>query len=229
MKRYIGLLLIAGLMLGCGQRKHPVKVVIDPEMKSSMIEQVAVFPFASSLSDADDPSHEAPKMMGRLFRQQLDTRDDYKFLSPTSVEYALHGAGLEDMSKQFVDEWRTKNQVDRQFLTRFADATQADAVLVGVVNMWQKDEIDYRETSTPATYVGASVTLFRVSDGKVLFSATDEDFLEGAHSEAADRGAIRSGSGAVQSDRAAALYKAPEYESVAVKVAHALAMSIPAR
>lgn len=229
MKRYIVLLIVAGVALGCGNRKHPVKVEIDPELNGAAVEQIAVFPFASSLADSDDPLDEAPRMMDQLFLQQLDTRSDYKFIAPTSVEYALRGAGLNEEAEGFVDDWRMKRQIDRQFLTRFADATQADAVLLGVVTMWQKDEIDYREDSAPATYVGASITLIRINDGKVLFSAVDENSIEGPHSEAADRGAMRSGSGAVQADRASSVYQAPEYKEVAIRVARALAMSVPAR
>lgn len=228
MKRYIPLILIVGFLLGC-QKTHPVKVHVDPAMKEGAVEQIAVFPFTSSLHDTDDPDDEAPKMMDRLFRTELDARDDYKFISPSSVEYALRGGGLDEQAKQFVDTWRQKKQVDQQFLSRLSDAIQADAVLIGVVDSWQKDEIDYRDTGTPTTYVGATITILSIPDGKTLFEAVDEDFLEGATTEAGDRGATRSASGNVQSDRASSVYQAPEYEEVASKVARALALSIPVR
>jgi hypothetical protein len=229
MKSYLLLIMVLVVTPGCGQRQHPVKVHVDEAMNEGTVEQIAVFPFASSLHHTDDPDREAPKTMDRLFRQELDARDDYKFVSPSSVEYAVRGAGLDEQAKEFVDNWRQKKQVDQQFLSRLSGAIQADAVLIGVVDLWQKDEVDYRETSTPATYVGATVTIIRISDGALLFEATDEDFLEGAMSEAADRGAMRSGSGAVQSDRASNVYQAPEFEEVASKVARALALSIPPR
>jgi len=219
----------AALVVGCGNKTHPVKVHVDPDLDSGAIERIAVFPFSSSVHDSDDPDEMAPKTMDRLFRKELDARGDYKFISPSSVEYALRGAGLDQEAKQFIDTWRRKKEVDENFIRRAAEALEADAVIVGVVDLWQKDEVDYRETSTPATYVGATITLFRLEDGKMLFEAADEDFLEGATSEAGDRGAMISGSGAVQSDRASNMYKAPEFEEVAVKVARALALSIPRR
>jgi hypothetical protein len=228
MRRYIPLILVVALFVGC-QKKHPVKVHIDPVMSEGTVEQIAVFPFASSLHSTDDPDGLAPRMMDQLFRQELDARTDYKFLSPASVEYALRGGGLDEEAKEFVDDWRKDKQIDQQFLERFAAATQADALLIGVVDLWQKDEVDYRESSTPATYVGATITIIGINDGKVLFEAIDEDFLEGALTEADSRGARTSGSGAVQADRSANVYQAPEFEEVAVKVARALALSIPMR
>jgi hypothetical protein len=216
------------LFVGC-QKKHPLKVHIDPVMSEGTVEQIAVFPFASSLHSTDDPDGVAPRMMDQLFRQELDTRADYKFLSPASVEYALSGEGLDEEAKEFVDAWRKDKKINQQFLDRFASATQADALLIGVVDLWQKDEVDYRETSTPATYVGATITIISINDGKVLFEAIDEDFLEGALTEADSRGARTSGSGAVQADRSANMYQAPEYNEVAIKVARALALSIPRR
>lgn len=228
MKRYMVVLLAMGLVFGC-QKKHPVKVQIDPAMEQGRVEKIAIFPFASALHHTDDPDGNAPRMMDQLFRQQLDERDDYNFISPSSVGYAIRGEGLTDQAKRFVDDWRNHRQVDQGFLTKLNGTLQADAVLIGVVDLWQKDEIDYRETASASTYVGATITILRLDDGLVLFEASDEDFIEGAHSEAADRGARRSGSGAVQADRSANVYSAPEYKEVALKVARALALSIPVR
>ena len=228
MKKFLLFVLLAGLVIGC-QKKHPVKIHIDDAMKEGTIEKIAVFPFASAVHHSDDPDGNAPRTMDLLFRQQLGKRDDYQFISPSSVEYALRGDGLTEDAKRFVDGWRNHRQVDAEFLTRLTQTLRADAVLIGVVDLWQKDEIDYRETASAATYVGATITILRLEDGTMLFEATDEDFLEGAHSEASDRGARLSGSGAVQADRSAKMYQAPEYKEVAVKVARALAMSIPIR
>jgi len=231
MKRFMPLMLMMAVLvalIGC-QKKHPVKVNTDPEMKSGDIEQIAVFPFASSIHDSDDPDDMAPQTMNRLFRQELSARSDYKFLSPESVEYALRGEGLDREAKEFVEGWRKSKEIDRQFLMRLSEASPVEAILIGVVDLWQKDEVDYRETSAAATYVGATITIIRVSDGKVLFEAVDEDFLEGALSESGSRGANVGASGAVQADRSSNMYQAPEFEEVAIKVARALALSIPQR
>jgi hypothetical protein len=128
-----------------------------------------------------------------------------------------------------VDAWRKNHQVDAEFLAKMGKALQVEAVLIGVVELWQQDEVDARENAAAASYVGATVTIFSTRDGSVLFEAADEDMLEGVRSEDRDSQMIRSGSGQIYSDPTGSLYKAPPLDEVALKVAQALAGSIPAR
>lgn len=193
------------------------------------MDKIAVFPFASAISQTRDPDGEAPRMMNELFLGELDTRNDYSFTSPSSLTYALRSAGLEDQASEFVDEWRKHKEVDQEFLNHLGSALQVDAVLIGVVESWQKDEVDVRENATPATYVGATITILSVADGKILFQASDENVLEGQRSENRDETLIRSGAGGLYNDPGARVYAAPEYEEVAVLVARALVSSIPRR
>src|SRR5262245_21089180 len=39
------------------------------------------------------------------------------------------------------------------------------------------------ENATPATYVGATITVVSAKDGSMLFRCSDEDYIEGARSE----------------------------------------------
>jgi hypothetical protein len=219
---------LLALLTGC-QRKHPERVFIDPSMKEGTVEKIAVLPFASSLHHSVDPDGVAPRMMDGLFRKRLDERTDYMFSAPTSVQYAIEREGMEEQAKQFVDDWREHQVADQEFLSWLRNMLRVDAVLVGVVDLWQKDEVDVQENAAPATYVGATISIIGVDDGKVLFQASDEDYLEGARSETTDRVAIRSGSGKIYSDPGANVYRAPDYEFVAIKVVNALVRSIPVR
>jgi len=228
MRRAVLYLVIAVVMVGCG-KTHPVKLEIDPAMESGSVEKIAVFPFSSALHQTADPDGAAPRTFDQLFRQALDTREDYQWVAPSSVSYVLEGEGMEADAETFVDNWRKKRQADPAFLKKLGDALQVDGVMIGVVELWQQDEVDVRETATPTTYVGATVTIFDVNDGKVLFEASDEDFLEGARSENRDQQIVRSGAGQIYSDPGGSMYKAPPPEEVAVKVVQALVGSIPAR
>jgi hypothetical protein len=220
---------VLALSAGCGKKTHPVKVVVDPSFQADAIEKIAVFPFASALSPAADPNNLAPRTFDQFFRAELDTRRDYKWIAPSSVEYALDSEGLTEDSKMFVDGWRKNHKADADFLAKMGKALQADAVLIGVVELWQQDEVDARENAAAASYVGATVTIFSTKDGSVLFEAADEDMLEGVRGEDRDRNIVRSGSGQIYSDPSGALFKAPPLDEVALKVAQALAGSIPAR
>ena len=173
MRRAVLYLVIAVVMVGCG-KTHPVKLEIDPAMESGSVEKIAVFPFSSALHQTADPDGAAPRTFDQLFRQALDTREDYQWVAPSSVSYVLEGEGMEADAETFVDNWRKKRQADPAFLKKLGDALQVDGVMIGVVELWQQDEVDVRETATPTTYVGATVTIFDVNDGKVLFEASDE-------------------------------------------------------
>ena len=226
----VGMLVAAVILLaGCGKKMHPVKVFVDPAFSEGGADKIAVFPFSSAISATADPNQMAQKTFDDLFRTELDKRDDYKWMSPSSVEYVLQGGGMRQDADRFVDGWRSKRQVDAEFLKKIGTALQVDGVLIGVVDVWQQDQVDARENAVAASYVGATVTIFDVKDGHVLFEAADEDMLEGVRSEDRDKQIIRSGSGQIYSDPSAGLYKAPPLEEVAVKVAQALAASIPTR
>jgi hypothetical protein len=227
MRKAILFLLLSAVALGCGSKKHPVKVVVDPEMSAGQVEKIAVFPFTSAVHHSDDPDKLASKTMDRMFREELDTREDYNFIAPSSVTYGLEREDLTERGEAFVKGWTKNEEIDAEFLRKIYDTFQVDAVLIGVVDLWQKDEVDVQENATPTTYVGATVTVLGTQNGKVLFQASDEDFVEGARSE--DRTVLRSGSGQIYSDPRGGSYRATEYEDVAVKVVKALVSSIPAR
>lgn len=230
MRRTFALMVCMGVLVGCvGKKQHPVRVEISPEFTSQEVEKIAVFPFASSLHHSDDPDELAPTMMGQLFLSELDLRDDYNFIAPRSVMYALDGKDMRDDGLKFMETWAKKGEVDMEFLAAARESFQVDAILIGVIDVWQKDEVDYRENAAASTTVGATITIIDIKDGKVLFEAADEDFLESARSDTSDRRVVTSGLGGVQSDAAGAVYKAPEHKEVAIKVARALAISIPAR
>jgi hypothetical protein len=61
-----------------------------------------------------------------------------------------------------------------------------------------------------------------------MFRCTDEDYVEGAHSETGDRTLV-GGSGANYADFGAKVHRAPPFDDVASKVAVALVSGLPAR
>jgi hypothetical protein len=231
MKRvWVAVALLAALA-SCKSKQHPVEVYIGPAMESnaeSRVDKIAVLATATSLSDAEDPDKLAPKTMERLLVQSLDERQDYKFIAPNTVNYVIEQKAWQGRYDTFLRSFATTDKIDSAFLGELSSELQCDAVLIQVVDLWQKDEVDITENATPATYVGATVTII-AKDGTILFRATDENYLEGARTETADRSLVSSASGAVYSDLGAKVHKAPPYDDVAITVAKALASSLPAR
>lgn len=228
----MGKMLIAAIMMavvaisGC-QKGHPIKLKIDPALEKGA-ERIAVFPFLSAIHEAEDPDGIAPATMEKYFTPALDARNDYTFISEGTVRYAIEGQEWEAKYRKFLDEYPRTGKIDSDFLEPLADVLRADAFLIPVVDLWQKDEVDYQENSTPATYVGATITIYDTTGKKVLFLASDEDYIEGARSETSDRGVV-STAGRVRSDSGAKTHRAPPYDEVAVMVIEALVGSLPER
>ncbi len=219
-------------LASCRSKQHPVEVFVSPAMEPAAqprVEKIAVLATATSLTDAEDPDKIAPKTMERLLIQALDQRRDYNFIAPNTVDYVIDSKGWRDRYQSFLRSFAMTDKVDKGFLTELTNELQADAVLIQVVDLWQKDEVDITENATPATYVGATVTVVNAKDGLPLFRASDEDYMEGARTDTADRSLVTSSSGAVHSDLGEKVHRAPPFDQVAIKVATALASSLPAR
>ncbi len=228
MRRMIPVILV--ILLACaGQKDHPISVEIEPAMEDGTISKIAVFPFLSALHDSEDPDDIAPRMMDQYFTPVLDARNDYTFISAGTVRFAVEGnETLEPLYEKFVEEYPRTGKIAPEFMSSLAEALNADSFLIPVVDVWQKDEVDYQENATATTYVGATITVVDETGQIVLFRATDEDYIEGARSETSDRGIVRSG-GVVRSDSGSRAYRAPPYDEVAIKVITALVGSLPER
>lgn len=224
------LILFAAVLLmvvGC-QKQHPISVQIEPEMVESAPKTIAVLPFLSGLHDAEDPDNEAPRVMGQILKAEIDTRPDYEFLSPGTVDYAVELEGMKEQYDEFLRDYAKMGaETDKSFLESLGNTLKCDAFLIAVVDLWQKDEVDAQENATPATYVGATLSILSKDQGKLLFRATDEDYMEGARSETEGRSLVTGASGAVRSDLGAKVHRAPPFEEVALKVVQALVGSIP--
>jgi hypothetical protein len=234
MRRQLGLLMVTVVLLAC-QRQHPVNVYVNPRFDDNgadgqkAVEKIAVLDCASSLQHADDPDNIAPQTMSRYLVTALNNRTDYKFIAPNTVEYSIQKTSNDEAYRKMLHAYAMSDKPDLPYLKALAADLQCDAFLIPVVDLWQKDEVDIKENSTPATYVGATITIISASDGSTLFRATDEDYLEGASSETSDRSLVTSKSGAVYADLGAKTHRAPPFEDVASKVAVSLASGLPSR
>lgn len=226
--------MIVGVLLVACKPQHPVNVYVNPAFQESaegrnVIEKIAVLDCASSLNPADDPDNLAPRTMTRYLVPALQTRGDYKFIAPATVSYTVEKFSSPEKYANVLRAYATSDRPDMEFLAPIARELQCDAFLIPVVDLWQKDEVDRAENSTPATYVGATITVVSAKDGAVLFRCTDEDYIEGARTETSDRSLVTSSSGAVYADLGARVHRAPPFEDVASKVAAALVSGLPPR
>ena len=155
MRRIIvtGVAMLAALVVltvyGCQGKQHPVSVFIAPQMEEGTVDKIAVFPFATALHDSDDPNGEAPMTMEKYFVPKLDERNDYNFINSGTVLYAIDRADMNERAQSFLASYPTTDKPDMEFLGALADALKCDAFLIPVVDLWQKDEVDYQENASP--------------------------------------------------------------------------------
>ena len=234
MRRFLWLMIAGLLMAGC-KPQHPVNVFVNPsfddnsEAGGRVVDKIAVMECTSSLNRADDPDNLAPRTMARYLVPALQARSDYKFIASTTVSYAVEKTSTRDAYAKFLRSYAMTEKPDMEFLAPLADELNCDAFLIPVVDLWQKDEVDITENATPATYVGATITVVSAKDGSVLFRCSDEDYMEGAPTSTDDRSLVTSSSGAVHADLGAKVHRAPPFEDVASKVASALVSGLPSR
>ncbi len=167
--------------------------------------------------------------MSLYLGRALHARSDYKFIASTTVSYAVEKTTSPDAYTRFLRSYAMTDKPDMAFLAPLAAELNCDAFLIPVVDLWQKDEVDITENATPATYVGATITVVSAKDGSILFRCTDEDYMEGAATSTDDRSLVTSSSGAVHADLGAKVHRAPPFEDVASKVAGALVSGLPSR
>src|SRR5262245_22449719 len=202
MRRILVLLALGAMLLAC-QKQHPVNVYVNPRFDDAdangkrAVEKIAVLQCASSLQHADDPDNLAPQTMERFLDPALNNRADYKFIASGTVDYAIAVTSAEDAYHKLLKAYAMCDKPNIEYLRQLAAVRNCDAFLIPVVDLWQKDEVDIKENATPATYVGATITIVSAVDGAILFRCTDEDYVEGASNEAGDRSVVASKSGAV--------------------------------
>ena len=232
MKRLMVLPVVLYLFwIGC-KPAHPSRVAMDPAFEPNRVSAVLVSPVISSVIEGQDPKRESEYLTNRILMAELTERTDYRFVSPEQFKMAVAKGRLEQRWAAFKESWASRHEMDKEFFQKLRLEMNADAVLIPLVFLWNKDEADYREASTNSvTQVGVTLTLIETETGTILWEASDENYEESVRSE--DRGTIstagidRRVEGVSGTGHDA--YAAPPFEDVANLVIKALIDALPMR
>lgn len=220
------------ILAGC-KAQHPSVVTMDPGFDVNQIGSILIAPFVSSIQEGIDPNRASERIMNRTLLRMISERADHKFLSPEYFKLAIRKGDLDESYEKFKNDWMTKQEVDRAFLLGLKGELEIDAILIPHVYLWDKDEVDYRESgAASSTTVGATLTLVDFDTGKVLWEATDQNYEEAVRSEGnreqvSTAGISRRVSGVSATGKD--MYAAPPYENVAILVLKVLVDAIPER
>ena len=232
-KAAIFLIAVAVLgLIGC-KAQHPASVTIEPDFNPGEYTTILVVPVISTITKGEDPRRESERIPNRIIWEFVSERYDYKFLSAEQFRMVVAAADLGDRVEEFKNKWSRDHVVDLELCRAVKAELNVDLMLVPVVYLWHKDEVDYREAAAAsATRVGMSLSLIDPKTGTVLWEATDENYKESVRSEG-DR--IQASSGGIDrrvsgtSISGSDIYAAPPFDDVAVLVLEALVGAIPER
>ena len=220
------------ILTGC-KSQHPSEVKMDPEFDVNQVGSILIAPFVSSIQEGIDPNRESERIMNRTLIELISKRTDHKFLSTEHFKLAIRKGRLDESYEKFKIDWMTKQKVDMAFLLGLKGYLEIDAILIPYVYLWDKDEVDYRESGAASTTtVGVMLTLLDFDTGKVLWEATDQNYEEAVRSEGnreqvTTAGISRRVSGVSVTGKD--MYAAPPYENVAILVLKVLVDAIPER
>ncbi len=219
-------------LIGC-KSQHPASVKVEPDFNPGEFATILVVPTMSTITKGDDPKRESERIPNRIVWEFVSERYDYRFLSAEQFRMAVAAAGLGDRIDEFKNKWSRDHVVDMDLCKAIKSELNVDLMLVPVVYLWHKDEVDYREAGAASvTQVGMTLSLIDPDNGVVVWEATDENYKESVRSEG-DR--IQASTGGIdrrvsgRSISGGDIYAAPPFDDVTVLVLEALVGAIPER
>ncbi|MDZ7859600.1 MAG: hypothetical protein U5O15_02845 [Candidatus Krumholzibacteriota bacterium] len=226
-------LVIVMFFSGCGSN-HPSNIIVDPEFNPNDVSRILVTPVISLISDNADRNRLSERMTQKMLWKRLSRISDYKFFSPQRFSFALRKVKKPVQFDEIKKGWVESKTIDAELLKLINDYVDADLFLIPEVYLWNKDEADYRESSAASlTEVGVSIYLVNPDSGKILWEATDQNFMEAMRTEG-ERVMVRGKGGFDRrikgiSPTGSNVYEAPPFEDVLVKVLGALIEVFPSR
>jgi len=175
----LGLVVAAAGCGGTGATQHPLTNQLDPTFATLDLGTLASLPFASDITDADDPDKIAASMVESKFFQGLGGTTGFSIFPSSEVGRQIGENQMEDRMRSFYRKWiADPSDVDADFIKEVAALMKADAVIAGAVDIWYQRHIDLTETGSARTTVGAFVGLFDGATGRRLWYGRDENFKD---------------------------------------------------
>lgn len=219
-------------LIGC-KSQHPASITVEPDFNPGEHATILVLPTISMITKGEDPRRDSERIPNRIIWEFVSERYDYKFLSPEQFRMVIAKTNFGDRLDEFKNKWSRDHVVDLDLCRTVKSELNVDLMLVPVVYLWHKDEVDYREAgAASATQVGMTLSLIDPDNGMVVWEATDENYKESVRSEG-DR--IQSSTAGIDrrisgtSISGSDIYAAPPFDDVAVLVLEALVGAIPER
>jgi hypothetical protein len=221
---------------GTGAAQHPLTNELDPAYSKVAFATVAVLPFASDITEADDPDKVSASMFESKFVKSLSAASGFSLYAPVEVGRQVEQAKMNEAMQSFYKKWTTDtSDIDENFVKSVATLLKVDGVVAGVVDVWYQRHIDITETGSARTTVGGLVGLFDGTTGKRLWLGRDENFKEAVrHTGQNLEREVESRTAKGQMDRtnlrtATGVYAPPDFAEVVDLIIGPLVQAFPKR
>jgi len=231
----LAIITVPGLSGAARGVKHPLTNQLDPAFATLGVKSLAALPFSTDISDSDDPDRIAPTLCQAKFYQALNADSGFH-VSVEEVERIIEGQKLQAEMESFYKKWTSdQDDVKTEFIKKIAAQVKADAVVVGVVDVWYQQPVDITESGSARTAVGVIVGLFDGATGKRLWLGRDEYYKEAVRHTAqessndAQRKEMRGEMERTNLRTASGVYAPPDYAEVVDMVVGSLVPAFPKR
>lgn len=210
---------LAGCQASQGGGGGKVATQLAANLDDFDIHRVAILGFANN---AGDP--EANEMGDTMIRAIYAT-ETYQFINSSTFAMDAKRVGVEDAYDRMMSTWMKKHTVDRLVAEKVLGATGYDAVIGIEITKWEEVKLEPTQEGTSDTSVGVRVNMF-AADGTLLWSASD---LRTEHSTTylPRYNISATQSGESRTTNLSAVPDPPEIRKVAMKVAQAVAATLP--
>jgi hypothetical protein len=232
----VAVLATVALAAGCAGSKHglqhPTTNDLDPAYAQTKVKTLATLPFASDISESDDPDKIAASMSESKFYPALAQARRFNILPVPAVRQAVDQAGLTAKMAGFYKSWISDHtDVDEDFIRQVAAKLHVDGVVAGAVDVWHQKTVDVTESGAARTNVGILVGFFDGATGKKLWVGRDENYKDGLTYSGASAGAPAEAQRQVERTNQRTMggaYAPPDYADVLELVVPALVGAFPA-
>lgn len=171
--KFIGIVLIALLLVGCSSSSSTIRTYSDPSFTKGSIKRIAIFPMANFKAAPG----EARTLERQLSQSLLRLDPTLKIVGPTEAVSVINDHDLADKWAEFLKNYTSSGIPNTALLFEIGDILGVDAIIQGeMVSLLQRDGVYGRNKGLTAVTVRYS--LLGTDSGLLLWEASADGRIE---------------------------------------------------
>ena len=221
------LLLVLVSLAGCkgatggAQSGHPTALFVDPAFVAAEAMRLPIVSYENTSTNPD-----ASTYFFQHVEDALREKPAYTILGTWAVDRDVRRKKLKEQHQALQAQWREGRTFEPSTLREFGTAFGTDLVMGIELTEWESVEIDVNVEGYSHSDVAATMKIFDVHTGKLLWEATDRMELKSPHWDPSSGGGRKDELGIVRG-QSRVVPQAPPVDEAARRVAVNLVSSLP--